>query len=205
MSLFRALKHRNFALLFSAQTLSRLGDFIFNIALAWWVLEKTGSALAMGAVMVFGAVPMLIFVLVGGVAVDRVNRAWLLFISDLGRGVIMVLATWLVGIDRLEIWMVYAGSLAFSFADAFFMPAYTALVPELTPKEDWPSANSLSSLSIQLSRVVGPALGGLLVSMGGTTLAFGINAASFFLSAGLLVPLLSAKTGKKLAEGEAEQ
>jgi len=191
MPLFRALKHRNFALLFSGQTLSRLGDFVFNIALAWWVLEKTGSALAMGAVMIFGAVPMLIFLLVGGVAVDRVNRAWLLFISDLGRGLIMVLATWLVNLDRLEIWMVYAGSLAFSFADAFFMPAYTALVPQITPKDDWPSANSLSSLSIQLSRVVGPAVGGLLVSLGGTALAFGINAASFFLSGLLLLPLLS--------------
>jgi DHA3 family tetracycline resistance protein-like MFS transporter len=195
MSLFRALQHRNFALLFSGQTLSRLGDFIFNIALAWWVLEKTGSALAMGAVMVFGALPMVVFVLVGGVAVDRVNRAWLLFLSDLGRGIIMMLATWLVGTGRLEIWMVYAGSLAFSFADAFFMPAYTALVPKITPKDDWPSANSLSSLSIQLSRVVGPAVGGLLVSLGGTSLAFGINAASFFISGLLLVPLLSSNPG----------
>lgn len=190
MSLFRALQHRNFALLFSGQTLSRLGDFVFNIALAWWVLEKTGSALAMGAVMVFGAVPMLIFLLIGGVAVDRVNRAWLLFLSDLGRGLIMVIATWLVASNRLEIWMVYAGSLAFSFADAFFMPAYTALVPQLTPQEDWPSANSLSSLSSQLSRVVGPALGGLLVSLGGTATAFGINAASFFVSGLLLLPVL---------------
>jgi len=192
MSLLRALKHPNFALLFSGQTLSRLGDFVFNIALAWWVLEKTGSALAMGAVMVFGAVPMLIFLLIGGVVVDRFNRIWLLFLSDLGRGLIMVAATWLVGTDRLEIWMVYAGSLAFSFADAFFMPAYTALVPALTPQEDWPSANSLSSLSIQMSRVVGPAVGGLLVSLGGTTFAFGINAASFFISGLLLLPLLSA-------------
>lgn len=203
MSLLRALKHRNFALLFSGQTLSRLGDFVFNIALAWWVLEKTGSALAMGAVMIFGAVPMLIFLLVGGVTVDRVNRAWLLFLSDLGRGVIMVAATWLVGTDRLEIWMVYVGSLIFSFADAFFMPAYTALVPELTPKDDWPSANSLSSLGSQLSRVVGPALGGLLVSLGGTTLAFGINAVSFFLAGLLLLPLISVTPQPKPAESDA--
>src|SRR5512133_2967566 len=121
MSLLRALRYRNFALLFSGQALSRLADFVFNIALAWWVLEKTGSALAMGAVMVFGAVPMLIFLLAGGVAVDRVNRIWLLFLSDVGRGTIMVAATWLVGTNQLEIWMVYAGSLIFSFADAFFM------------------------------------------------------------------------------------
>jgi DHA3 family tetracycline resistance protein-like MFS transporter len=205
MSLMRALKHRNFALLFSGQTLSRLGDFVFNIALAWWVLEKTGSALAMSAVMVFGALPMLIFVLLGGVAVDRLNRAWLLFLSDIGRGVIMLLATWLVSSNRLEIWMVYVGSLVFSFADAFFMPAYTALVPQLTPQDDWPSANSLSSLGIQLSRVVGPALGGLLVSQGGTALAFGINTASFFVSGLLLLPLLSVKPGVASAGSETDQ
>jgi MFS family permease len=203
MSLLRALKHRNFALLFSGQTMSRLGDFIFNIALAWWVLQKTGSALAMGAVMMFGAIPVLIFLLVGGAAGDRVNRVWLLFLSDLGRGIIMALAAWLVGINRLEIWMVYVGSLVFSFAEAFFMPAYTALIPALTPQDDWPSANSLSSLGIQLSRVVGPAVGGLLVSLGGTGLAFGINATSFFLSALLLLPLLLTNAGARPVEPRA--
>ena len=202
MTLLRALHHRNFSLLFWGQTLSRLGDFVFNLALAWWVLEKTGSALAMGAVMVFGALPMLFFLLIGGVVVDRINRAWLLFLSDIGRGILLLAGTWLVGNNRLEIWMVYAGSLIFSFADAFFMPAYTALVPALTPQEDWPSANSLSSLSMQLSRVIGPALGGLLVGLGGTTLAFGINAGSFFISALLLLPLLSAKATPD--EGESE-
>ena len=144
MTLFRALKHRNFTLLLSGQALSRLGDFVFNIALAWWVLQKTGSAIAMSGVMIFGAAPMLILLLAGGLVVDRVNRAWLLFLSDLGRGVIMLLATWLVSMDRLEIWMVYAGAVCFSLADAFFMPAYTALVPQLAPQEDWPSANSLT-------------------------------------------------------------
>ncbi len=193
MSLLRALRHRNFALVFWGQSLSRLGDFVFNLALAWWVLEKTGSALAIGAVMVFGALPMLFFLLIGGVLVDRLNRAWLLFFSDMGRGGLLLMGTWLLRIDRLEIWMVYVGALIFSFADAFFMPAYTALVPQLTPRDDWPSANSLSSLSMQLSRVLGPALGGLLVGLGGTTLAFEINAVSFIFSGLLLIPLLSLK------------
>ena len=200
MTMLRALKHRSFALLFSGQTLSRLGDYVFNIALAWWVLQKTGSALAMSGVMIFRAAPMLIFVLFGGVAVDRVDRAWLMFLSDLGRGLIMALATWLMGIDRLEIWMIYIGAALFSVADSFFMPAYTALVPELSPREDLPSANSLTSLSMQLSRVVGPALGGLLVSLGGTTLAFGINTASFFLSAVLLVPVLLSPARSRQAQ-----
>src|SRR3989304_4864204 len=179
-STFRALRHRNFTLLLSGQTLSRIGDFLFQIALAWWVLEKTGSAVAMGSVLIFGFVPMLLLVLVGGVLVDRLQRTRLLFWSDIGRGIVMVALTWLVAADRLEIWLGYIGAFLFGFADAFFQPAYQALVPQIPPQGDWPSANSLSSLSMQLGRVVGPALGGIMSGLGGTVLAFGINAASFF-------------------------
>jgi MFS family permease len=87
--------------------------------------------------------------------------------------------------------MVYVGSLLFGFADAFFMPALQALVPQVIPQEDLTSANATNSLSMQLGRVAGPALGGLLIGLGGTTLAFGINAASFFIAAISLIPLLS--------------
>ena len=71
MAIFRSLKHRFFALLWSGQTISRLGDSLYRIALAWWVLEKTGSAAIMGTVLIFSTVPMLIFLLIGGVVVDR--------------------------------------------------------------------------------------------------------------------------------------
>lgn len=191
ISTFRALHHRNFTLLLSGQTLSRIGDFLFQIALAWWVLEKTGSAVAMGTVLIFAFVPMLLFVLIGGVAVDRLQRTRLLLWSDIGRGIVMAVLTWLVYTGQLEIWIVYIGAFIFGFADAFFQPAYQALIPQITPQEDWPSANSLSSLSMQLGRVIGPALGGIMSGLGGTVLAFGLNAASFFISAILLLPLLS--------------
>lgn len=202
ISTFRALHHRNFTLLLSGQTLSRIGDFLFQIALAWWVLEKTGSALAMGTVLIFGFVPMLLFVLIGGVVVDRLQRTRLLFWSDIGRGIVMAALTWLVYIGQLELWMVYIGAFIFGFADAFFQPAYQAIIPQITPKEDWPSANSLSSLSMQLGRVVGPALGGLMTGLGGTVLAFGLNAASFFISAVLLLPLLSIPNPPRETPGE---
>ncbi len=192
MSIFRALRHPKFALLLSGQTLSRVGDFVFQLALAWWVLEKTGSAFAMGTVMVFSMLPTVIFILLGGVIVDRFHRARLLFHSDVGRGIIMAIITWLAVLNRLEIWMIYALTLAFSFADAFFQPAFFAIVPELVPADDLPSANSLSSLSVQFGRIVGPAVGGWLVASGGTAFAFGINAASFFISGLLLLPMLSA-------------
>ncbi len=71
MTLFQSLTHRPFALLWSGQTISRLGDSLHRIALAWWVLEKTGSPSAMSMVLVFFSLPQVLFLLVGGVAVDR--------------------------------------------------------------------------------------------------------------------------------------
>lgn len=87
--LFRALRGKSFALLWSGQTVSVLGDNIFHIALAWWVLEKTGSAIAMGTVLLFSIVPMLVFLLVGGVVVDRFPRLRLMFLSDVSRALII--------------------------------------------------------------------------------------------------------------------
>ena len=80
MNVLRSLKHRPFALLWSGQTISRLGDSLYRIALAWWVLEKTGSAVAMGTVLVLSQIPLLIFVLIGGVVVDRFPRIRIMFI-----------------------------------------------------------------------------------------------------------------------------
>src|SRR5262245_2068620 len=86
--LFLSLKHRSFALLWSGQTISRLGDSLYRVALAWWVLEKTGSATAMGTVLICSMTPMLIFLLLGGVAVDRLPRLRLMIGSDVLRGIV---------------------------------------------------------------------------------------------------------------------
>jgi predicted MFS family arabinose efflux permease len=92
--------------------------------------------------------------------------------------------------DRLALWHVYAASLLFGLVDAFFQPAVTAYVPEVVPPDDLPSANSLSSLSLQLGRVIGPGLGGAIIGLVGVAGAFMLNGASFFVSAAFLAPLL---------------
>lgn len=197
MSVFRALSHRAFALLWGGQSISRIGDFLYQVALAWWVLEKTGSPAAMGTVFVFSFTPMLIFLLLGGIAVDRFPRLTLMVSSDLLRGLVVGVVAFLAFTKRLEIWHVYAASLLFGFVDAFFQPAFVAVVPELTPFEALTSANSLNSLSMQFGRVAGPAIGGLLVGLGGTPLAFAINSASFFVSAAFLAPLLRSPANRR--------
>ena len=190
MSLLRSLKYPAFLLLWLGQTTSRVGDFMYEIALAWWVLQKTGSAALMGAVLIFAFTPAVIFYLIGGVVVDRLSRIRLMFLSDLARGIVALVVSALALVDRLEIWEIFAASLIFGFVDAFFQPAYAALVPQLVPESDLPSANSLSSISTNLGRVLGPAVGAAVIALLGIPFAFYVNAFSFMLSALFLLPLL---------------
>jgi len=181
-SLFRALRGRPFALLWGGQAISLLGDRLFDIALAWWVLEETGSAVVMGTVFVLSILPMLIFLLIGGVLVDRFPRLGLMLVSDLTRGLVVGLMAALAFTDLLVLWHVYVFSLVSGFVEAFFQPAYRAVVPDVTPREDLTSANSLTSLSEQFGGIAGPALGATIVAAGGTPLAFALDSLSFAVS-----------------------
>ncbi len=190
MSTFRALKHRAFALLWSGQTLSRLGDFVYEIALSWWILQNTGSAEAMGLMWVFVVTPSVLLLLIGGAVVDRFPRVRVMLISDIGRTLAVLLVALLAYFDQLQLWHIYAVSFIFGVVDAFFTPAYNALVPQIVPEADLPSANALTSISANLGRVIGPSLGAGIVALFGTSPAFFINAASFLVSACFLIPLL---------------
>ena len=190
MSLFISLRTRAFALLWTGQTISRLGDSLYRIALSWWVLEKTGSATAMGTVLVVSSLPMLLFLLVGGVVVDRLPRFRVLFASDVLNGCVVAVVSVLAATGALEIWHVYVAGAIFGLSDAFFYPAYAASVPQIVPPESLPSANSLTGLSFQITGIVGPAVGATLVALGGTPAAFGLDSLSFFISAAFLSPLI---------------
>ncbi len=190
MNTFRSLKYSNFAFLWSGQTISRLGDHLYRIALAWWVLEKTGSAAAMGTVLIFSSVPMLIFLLVGGVTVDRFPRVRVMLLSDILRGLLSGVVTLLAFSNTLEIWHIYVVSILFGFVSAFFQPAYIAIIPDVVPSEGRPSANSLTALSGQLTGIAGPAIGAAIVAIGGTASAFALDAISFFISGLCLLPIL---------------
>jgi len=200
-SVFRSLTHRFFTLLWSGQTISRLGDSLYRIALAWWVLEKTGSAAIMGTVLIFSTVPMLLFLLIGGVVVDRFNRARLMLASDLLRGIVVVIVAGLAVSQQLEVWHIFLASTIFGIVDAFFQPAYTSIVPDLTPSEALPSANSMTSLSGQAAGIIGPALGASLIALGGTPVAFMLDALSFFISAACLIPLLKVPAPRSVSPG----
>jgi MFS family permease len=177
-------------LLWTGQTTSRLGDSLYRIALSWWVLEKTGSAVAMGTVLIFSQIPLLLFLLIGGVVVDRLPRIRIMFVSDMLSGLVITFVAVFSWFNLLEIWHIYIASILFGFVEAFFFPAYQAVVPEITPSELLTSANSLNGLSQRITGIVGPALGAALVAAGGTSVTFALDALSFFVSALCVLPLL---------------
>jgi len=204
MAIFRSLGSRSFALVWSGQTLSRIGDFLYQVALAWWVLEQTGSATVMASLLIVSFAPTLLLLLIGGVAVDRFSRIKIMLVSDVVRGMVASGVAVLAMCNLLQIWQLYLLNLIFGVVDAFFQPAYAAAVPELVHDEDLPSANALSSLSVQAGRIAGPALGVVVITVGGTPLAFALNGLTFFVAAALLVPLrgLSAPHAAASAQGD---
>jgi MFS family permease len=154
------------------------------------VLEKTGSATAMGTVLVLSQIPLLLFLLIGGVVVDRLPRIRIMFLSDLLSGTVVTFIAVFAWLNLLQIWHIYIASLIFGFVEAFFFPAYRAVIPQITPADMLTSANSLNGLSGRVTGVIGPAIGAALVAAGGTPLAFGLDALSFFVSAIFVLPML---------------
>src|ERR1051325_8205752 len=155
MNILRSLRHRPFALLWIGQTTSRLGDSLHRIALAWWVLEKTGSATAMGTVLVLSQIPLLIFLLIGGVVVDRFPRLRIMFLSDLLSGLVVTFIAVFSWLNYLQIWHILFASLVFGLVEAFFFPAYQSVIPQIVPSDMLVSANSLNGLSQRVTGILG--------------------------------------------------
>jgi DHA3 family tetracycline resistance protein-like MFS transporter len=109
--------------------------------------------------------------------------------SDLLRGCLVGLIAFLSFQQWLVLWQIFVLSALFGTVEAFFYPAYTALVPDLVPSELLPSANSLRSISLDVAQFVGPAIGATIIALGGTSLAFALDGVSFLISALCLIAL----------------
>lgn len=191
--LTRALKHRAFLALFVGQSVSLLGSSLHRVALAWWVMSTTSSGLAMGTVMICSIVPSVPFLFIGGALVDRFDRVRIMLVSDAVRGLLSALIAVLMATDQLELWHLYVTAVAFGTFDAFFSPAVMAVIATSVPPEDRTSANALRAMSSQLATVFGPMLAAAVIAIGESQLAFTIDAASYFISALALWPLLRLK------------
>jgi MFS family permease len=179
----RALRSKRFALLWSGQTISSLGDGAFFTALAWQVLTLTGSGTAMGLALVAETTPIVLFMLIGGVVADRLPRRLTMLWSDVGRAVVTLVVAGLGIAGLLQFWHLLVLAFLFGLAEAFFRPAYQSIPPEIVPAEDLPSANALTSLSRNVSTLIGPAVGAALVGLSSASLAFAFDGLTFIVSA----------------------
>jgi MFS family permease len=188
----RALAARDFALLWTGQTISLFGDGILTVALAWQVLELSSSPGALALVLLARSLPRVVLLVIGGAISDRMSRRVVLLSSDLLQGLAVAGVAVLAGTGHLQLWELVVLAAVTGAGNAFFLPASTALIPELAAGDLLMPANSLTSSSRLLAEdMLGPAIGGVLVSAIGTTWAMGIDALSFAVSVATLLLIRS--------------
>jgi MFS family permease len=173
--------NRNFRLLYIGQAISQLGDWFNSVAVFALLLDLTGSATAVAWMMIVQFLPMAIVGPLAGVVVDRVDRKRLMIGADLFRGV-MILGLLLVR-HREQVWIAYVVTAVCVSAQAFFEPARTATIPNVTSADELMPANALSSATWSAMLAIGASIGGLVTALSGRNVAFILNAASFFASA----------------------
>jgi len=184
-----ALREREFRLLFTGQSLSLVGDGMVNVALPFAVLDLTGSVTDVGVVFAAFTLPLVAFLLVGGVFADRFQPRGVMLASDLARFASQGLVAVLLVSGQARIWELVVLQAVRGVALAFFQPASTSLTPSTVPPELLQEANALRGLSLAFGQVIGPAVGGFVVAGIGPGWAIGIDSVSYAVSALFLVAL----------------
>jgi len=183
----RVLRHRDFRLLWLANSASVVGDRIVTVALALFVVSLTGSATDLGLVLAAYMLPLIGFLLVGGVFADRLPRHRLAVATDVVRCALHALLAILIVTGEVRIWHVVAIGLVFGTAEAFYRPAASGLLPQTVPEDEIQEANATTMMFENVAQLAGPALATLLVLGLSPAAAFGLDAATFLVSALLLV------------------
>jgi MFS family permease len=198
---FASLRHRNFRLYYASHAVAFAGRWMQQIAAYWLVLELTGSAVAVGALALVQLLPVTLFGLAAGSIVDRFDVRRLVVVCESVMAVLagVLAAVTLAGV--VEAWMVYVLMSAQGLFLVVDNPARHALVYRIVGTADLPNAVALSSGLGTMARVAGPALGGLVVAVAGTGVAFAVNAVSYL---AVVVAVLAMRESELLARGAAQ-
>ncbi len=179
----RAFSHQRFGLFWFYSLLSIVSFFMILIVRGWLILDLTDSAFMVTAVNAAQLIPMLVLPLLGGVLADRGKRKMLLLVTDTFNLLSLLVMAVLLFAGWIEVWHVFALSLANGVAFSFAMPARTSVVPDLVGEGDVPSAIALFSTIFSLGQIAGPAPAGFIIG------AWGMGT-TFLVAAGILVPAL---------------
>ncbi len=201
-AIFASLTIYNYRLFFIGQVISLSGTWMQTIAQSWLVLELTKSGAALGALAAFQFLPVLLFGAWGGVIADRFPKRKILYFTQTVSALLAVWLGTLVALNRVQVWMVYLLALGLGMTNAIDNPARQTFVFEMVGKEYLKNAISLNGILFNIARIIGPAVGGVLIASVGMAPCFFINAASF---AAILAALLFMETDKLFSPPAAEK
>lgn len=185
--------------------LSLMGDFFNYVAMAWLVLQLTGSSLALGAVLLVQAVPRSLLMLVGGAVADRLSPRVAMAGSMVLRCACVAPLAFLVITGRAQMWEAFAVSALFGVFDAFFWPAASSILPRIVTDAELEAGNAVTNMTRQTSLIVGPAVAGVVVGAFGTGWAFAGDAAFLVSGAAVILSMPAMASGRRSAKAGAPQ
>ena len=176
---FSSFKIRNFRIYYIGQMISVSGTFLQALAQDWLVLKLTNSGVMLGIALAFQFLPMILLTSLGGVIADRFSKLKILYITQTISGILALLLGLLVLTGTVQIWMVFAFALCLGLVNSIDSPARQSFVFEMVGKEQYKNASGLWVTLISFARVIGPAIGGVLIATIGMGQCFIINAISY--------------------------
>ncbi|MGW1346110.1 MFS transporter [Kribbella sp. NPDC002412] len=200
------LRRRDYRLLWTGLAVALLGSGLWLVALAWQVIELGGGPVQLSVVTTAYSIGLVVCVLFGGIAADRLSQRSVIIAADGVRGLVLLVVAGLALTGTLEIWHLAAAAVLIGAGEAFLIPAYTALVPRLLPADELLAANGLEGMLRPLAQqATGPALGGLAIAALSPGVAILVTALTYFFSAGCVLAMRIPSTGFEPVEpGEVE-
>lgn len=178
--IFRAFRNRNYALFFSGQSVSQIGTWMQRTAVNWVIFTLTHSAFMLGLAVFAQQFPSFLLSLPGGIVADRYNRYKILLVTQTASMVQSVLLAVLILTRHYVVWEILSLSVVLGIINAFDVPARQPMVHEMVNnKEDIANALAFNSVMVNIARLVGPALSGIVLQAFGAGVCFSLNALSF--------------------------
>jgi len=174
-----SLRHRNYRLYFSGQLVSVIGTWMQTVAQSFLVLDLTHSGTQLGLTTAVRFLPVLLFGPAGGLFADRWDKRRVLYVTQTCAGLLAAAFAVVTGTHEMRLWIVYLLAVLLGFVNVFDNPARQSFISEMVPPGDLPNAVTLNSVAMNMARVFGAALGGVLAAALGLALCFAVNAVSF--------------------------
>ncbi len=180
--MFSALRYPNFRWFWLSTALWAMGRWMEMVALGWLVLELTNSPLILGVVMACRGIPMLLLGAFGGIIADRLNRRIILIVAQTSLGLLALLMALLITTGGIHIWHVTIITLLAGAVTALSMPARQALLFDIVGRSNLLNATAMNRIAMDATRIIGPALGGGAIILGGTSGSFYLMGISYIAS-----------------------